>query len=165
MAVVVNDEATVAKFFFFEAHTWFSERTETDPFFKRARIVDLQDAAAFGDDARCRRWINHQLVADFVGAAEDAIVRSRDRVHERSVVADDRTLHFIDLRNDRDLATVGFKIDIVHELARADSDAIDYEIEFRIDIFELVEANVRIDCAAGFLKTVREIIEIDGGVH
>ena len=60
---------------------------------------------------------------------------------------------------------MGFKIDIVHELARADSDAIDYEIEFRIDIFELVEANVRIDCAAGFLKTVRKKIEIDGGVH
>ena len=58
-----------------------------------------------------------------------------------------------------------FKIDIADELARADPGAVNHEFEFRIDVFEFLEANAFVDCAAGFLKAVGEIIEINGGVH
>ena len=57
------------------------------------------------------------------------------------------------------------KIDIVDEFARADPGAIDDEIEFWIDVFEFLETNARVDFAAGFLKSVCEIIQIDGCVH
>ena len=57
------------------------------------------------------------------------------------------------------------KIGIACEFAGADSGAIDHQIESWIDIFEFFKANVRFDLAAGFLKSVGEIIEIDDGVH
>ena len=58
-----------------------------------------------------------------------------------------------------------FKIDIVHEVTRADSSAIDYHTEFWIDVFEFFEVNALIDCAAGFLKSIGEVVEINRGVH
>ena len=57
------------------------------------------------------------------------------------------------------------KIGIVDEFARADPGAVDHEIEFRIDIFQFPETNTGINRAAGLLKAVREVVEIDSGVH
>ncbi len=58
-----------------------------------------------------------------------------------------------------------FEIGIMREFARADPGAIDHEIEFWIDIVEFFEANAVFDFATGFLKTIDEIIEIDGRIH
>src|SRR5437870_21195 len=57
-----------------------------------------------------------------------------------------------------------FKIDIVNELARADSGAVDHEIEFWINGFEFLELNIWVDFAAAFDESVCEIVEIDRGV-
>ena len=57
------------------------------------------------------------------------------------------------------------EISIMHKLARADSCAIDHKIEFCIDIFELFEADVRVDFAASLAKARGEVIEINRGVH
>ncbi len=53
----------------------------------------------------------------------------------------------------------------MHKLARADPCAIDHEIEFSVDIFELFESDVRVHFAAGFAKARGEVIEINRGVH
>ena len=55
------------------------------------------------------------MVAQFIGSAENAIVRARNRVHKRKIVANDRVTQ-IKLRHDRDLAAMRFKIEIVNEL-------------------------------------------------
>jgi hypothetical protein len=57
------------------------------------------------------------------------------------------------------------EISIPHERARADPCAIDHEVEFSVDIFELFEAHVRVDFAASLAKARREIVEINRGVH
>lgn len=58
-----------------------------------------------------------------------------------------------------------FKVDIVNELTRADSGAVDHEIEFWINGFEFFELNIWVDFAAGSDESVCEIVEIDRGVH
>ena len=47
------------------------------------------------------------------------------------------------------------EISITHKLARADSCAIDHEVEFSVDIFELFEADVRVDFAASPCESAR----------
>ena len=81
-----------------------------------------------------------RFVAEFVCAAEDAIVRARDRVYKRRIVADNRAGEIIDLRHDRDLAAMRFKIDILNRVPCADARAVDHEIKSLADIFESFEA-------------------------
>ena len=57
------------------------------------------------------------------------------------------------------------EIGIMDKLARADSCAIDHEVEFCIDIFELFEADVRLDFAASLAKARGEVIEINRSVR
>ena len=57
------------------------------------------------------------------------------------------------------------EIGVMHKLARADSCAVDHEVEFCIDIFELFEADVRVDFAASLAKARGEVIEINRSVH
>src|SRR6476660_9882204 len=92
-------------------------------------------------------------------------MRARDRVHERRVITDNRAGKTLDSRHDCDLTTMWLEIEVMHELARADSCAIDHKVEFGVDIFEFFEADVRMDFAASFAKTRGEVIEIDRGVH
>src|SRR5437588_12075229 len=74
--------------------------------------------------------ISRKIVADFVCSTEDAIIRPRDCVHERRVITHNRTGKAIDSRHNGDLATMRLEIAIVNKLARADSRAVDHEIEF-----------------------------------
>ena len=53
---------------------------------------------------------------------------------------------------------------VMHKLARADSSAVEDEVELCIDIFELFEADVRVDFAS-LAKARGEVIEINRGVH
>ena len=57
------------------------------------------------------------------------------------------------------------EIGVTYKLARADPCAIDHEVEFCIDIFELFEADVRMDFAASLAKARGEVIEINRSVH
>jgi len=68
-------------------------------------------------------------------------------------------------RHDRDLAAMRLEINILHKFARANSRAIDYEIEFLIDFFEAFKMNIGEDLPSSFEKTIREIIEINGCVR
>src|SRR4029434_2396681 len=120
---------------------------------------------AFVDNARGRRWIDSEVVAHLIRAAKITIVRARDCVHERRIVAHNRARETGTLWHERLLAAMRLKIGILNERARPDSGAINHEIEFATDIFEFVEANIRLDFAAGFQKSLCEIIEINGGVH
>src|SRR4030095_8139317 len=138
---------------------------QADALGKNLRIVDLQHMTAFVDNARGRRWIDSEVVAHLIRAAKNTIVRARDCVHERRIVAHNRAQEIVNLWNDGDLAAMRLKIGILNESTRPDSGAIDHEIEFATDIFEFVEANIRLDFAAGFQKSLCEIIEINGGVH
>ena len=106
-----------------------------------------------------------KIVADFVCSAEDAIIRARDCVHERRVITDDRAGKTLDSRHDCDLTAMRLEIVIADKLARADSCAIDHEVEFCIDIFELFEVDVRMDFAASLAKARGEVIEINRSVH
>ena len=58
-----------------------AEWTQTDAFGEDVGLVDIEDAAAFGDDARGRSRVERAIVAEFVCAAEDAIVCARDRIY------------------------------------------------------------------------------------
>ena len=58
-----------------------------------------------------------------------------------------------------------FEVGIADQFAGTNAGAVDHEIEFRIDLFEFLEENIRIDCTARFQKTRSEIIEIDRSVH
>ena len=57
------------------------------------------------------------------------------------------------------------EIVVTNKLARADSCAVDHEVELCIDIFELFEADVRVDFAASLAKARGEVIEINRSVH
>src|ERR1700730_15299794 len=108
-------------------------------------MVDVQDAAAFGDDASGGDRIDMSIFTQFVRAAEDAIVPARDDVHERSIVGDDRAVEIADLGNDSDLSAVRFKIEILNEFFRANAGAVDHQIERKVDVFQLLEANAIVD--------------------
>src|SRR4030095_3446530 len=90
VTVVVNDGAAVAQTIAFEADAWFAGWAQAHAFGENLRIADLQDAAAFGDDARCNRWIDLAIIAHFVRAAENAVIRARDGVHQRREGGDTR---------------------------------------------------------------------------
>ena len=60
---------------------------------------------------------------------------------------------------------MGFKIGVLHQHPRTDSSAIDDEIELRIDLFQFGKAFVWLHLAACVAETLREIIEVNGGVH
>ena len=92
MAVVVNDRAIIAKVLAFEANARFAKWTKADALVEDTGIIDLQNATALGDDCRCCSRINGEIVADFIRAAEKAIIPARDRVHERLIVANDRAI-------------------------------------------------------------------------
>ena len=112
MAVVVDHGAAVAEFSFFKADAWLSKWAKTDAFAKNSRLLDLQNARAFGDDRFGCHRIRIKIVAHVVRAAEDAVVRPWDRLHQRRVVAYNRAIEIVDLRNDRDLAAMRLKIRI-----------------------------------------------------
>src|SRR5438093_7379803 len=57
------------------------------------------------------------------------------------------------------------EIDVVHKFARADARTIDHQPELLIDVFELLEADIRVDFAASFAKTRGEIIQVNRRVH
>ena len=78
MAVIVNDGAAVAQLLALEANAGFAERAEADAFGENVRFFDVQNATAFGDDARGCGRIDMSIFAQFVRAAEDAIVRARE---------------------------------------------------------------------------------------
>ena len=61
--------------------------------------------------------------------------------------------------------TVWLEIGVIHKLARTDSCAVDHEIEFSVDIFELLEADVRVHFAAALAKARGEVVEINRSVH
>jgi hypothetical protein len=127
--------------------------------------VDVQHSAAFGDNSRRRCGISRQVVADFICSTENAIVCTRDCVHERRVIADNRAGKTLDSRHDCDLTAMRLEIRVLDKLARANPCAIDHEIEFCIDILEFVEADVWMDFAASLAKARGQIIEINRGVH
>ena len=102
----------------------------------------MQHSAAFSDDSTSCFWIESEVTAQIIRSAEKAIVRARDRVHERRVIADDRTGEIFDSRHGGDLATMRLEIHILHKFARADSCAVDHEIERAIDILEFFEMHI-----------------------
>ncbi len=59
------------------------------------------------------------------------------------------------LRHDCDLTTMWLEIGVIHKLARADSCAVDHEVELCIDIFEFFEADVRVDFPAKPYQSAR----------
>ena len=63
------------------------------------------------------------------------------------------------------LTAMRLEIGIMHQLARADTRAIDYEVESFVDIFEFFEADERVDFAASLVKARGEVIEINRGVR
>ncbi len=103
---------------------------------------------------RRRRWIGIEIVADFVCAAANAIIRARNCVHKRRIVADNCAAEIIDLWDDRDLAAMWFEIDILNKFACADTRAIDHQIKGWADVFEFFEFNVTMDLAAGLDESV-----------
>jgi len=82
------------------------------------------------------------IIADGIGAAENAIVRAWNSVHQWGVVADN-CLRQIELRHDRDLAAVRFQFRIVNQFARADAGAIDDQIKITRSFFYLTLPAVR----------------------
>src|SRR5205823_14611455 len=74
VAVVVDDRAAIAHFCSLDANAGTAKRTDADTFGEQLRFVDLEDAAAFGDNARGGGRIDRAIVAQIVRAAEDAIV-------------------------------------------------------------------------------------------
>src|SRR5262245_10008250 len=105
-----------------------------------------------------------ETIAEFIRPAEDAIIRARNRVHQRLVVTNNRGRKTLNLRNNCDLASMWFDIRIMHKLARTNSCAINNEVEFCIDVFECFEADIRVDFATGLAKTRGEVIQINRGV-
>src|SRR5439155_26319698 len=97
---------------------------------------------AFLKNRRCSAGIDNEIIADFVCPAEYAIVRARDCVHERCVIANDRAREFFNLGNNDDLAAVRLKIGIVNELAGTNAGAVDQEMEFGGGVFEFFEAGI-----------------------
>ena len=57
------------------------------------------------------------------------------------------------------------EIGVIHKLARADSCAVDHEVELCIDIFEFFEADVRVDFPGSLAKARCQVIEINRSVH
>ena len=80
------------------------------------------------------------FIADLIRAANYAVVRARNRVHQRCVIANDG-VGKIEFPHDRHLAAVWFHFQIGYEFAGADPRAVENQIEVRIDIFEAVETN------------------------
>src|SRR5947209_4271693 len=58
VAVVVNDRAPVAQTIAFEADARFAKWAKANPFGQNPRLADAQNAAAFANNAQCRRWID-----------------------------------------------------------------------------------------------------------
>ena len=56
---------------------------------------------------------------------------------------------------------MGLEIEILCKLPRADSCAVDHEIEFAIHLFEFVEVDIRVNFAASPAKTRGEVVEIN----
>jgi hypothetical protein len=57
------------------------------------------------------------------------------------------------------------EIGVLCQFTRANPGAVDYQIEFVLNVFEFFKANIRINCAARFLKTRGQIIEINVCIH
>ena len=122
-------------------------------------------AATLSDDSRGCCGINGKIVAEIVCPSENAIVPARDRVHQRGVITNDGVWKIFDPRHNRDLAAMWLKIGIMDEFARANSGAVNHEIELWIYVFKFFEAHVFGDLTSGFQKAVRQIVEINGRVH
>lgn len=164
MAVVVNEDASVAQLGSFNTNTRPAKGAETDPFGEHPRFVNPEDARALIDHPRGCRRVDLAIVAQVVCATENAIGRPGKGIHERGVVGNDRKRE-IDFRNDRDLSAMWFKIGILHESSRPDAGAIDDEIERGLDVFQGVEKSVLVDLATRVSETMCEESKVDGRVH
>jgi hypothetical protein len=145
--------------------TCFIGAIGNDALGENAWFVDLQHTTAFLDNSLCRCGICRQVVAEIVCSTENAIVGARDRVHERRVITDNCRGETLDFRYDCDLPAMRLEIGVMHKLARADTRAIDHEVESFVDIFQFFKADVRVDFAASLVKARGEVIEINRGVR
>ncbi len=109
---------------------------------------DLQDAAAFRDDPRSRRRVRRKISADFIRAAEDAIVSARDGVHERRIVADGGVRE-LELRDYGDLPAMRFNFPVRDKCPRSNPGAIDDEFAFGAHLFQGGEPMIAMDFALG----------------
>jgi hypothetical protein len=113
----------------------------------------------------CCGGVDGEIIAQVICSAEHAIVSARDRVHERRIIANYRAGKTFDSGHDRDLPTMWLEIDVARKFAGANSCTIDHQIELLIDVFEFLEAYIRVDFAASLEKTRGEIIEVNRRVR
>src|SRR6266516_1213090 len=162
---MVNGGATIAQTIAFEPDTWFAERAQADSLSENNRLVDVQHTAALSDNSiRCCR-ICGEIITEIVCATENAIICARNCIHERRVIANNGAGKSFDSRYDCDLTAMRLEIAILHKVARANSCAVNHQVEFRMDLFEFFKANIRLDRAACFEKPRGQIIKINRGVH
>ena len=140
----------------------FSERAQSDLHGDHRRRVDPEDAAAFGNDRGGVGGWGLAIFADRIGAAENAIVRARNGVHQWGIVADN-CLRQIDLWHNRDLTAVRFQIRIVNQFTRANTGAIDDHIKIARNFVHLTNMG-GLDCATGGAEPVGQVIEVNCGI-
>ena len=162
MSVIVNEGAAVGQSFALKAYPGFSKRTQPDLHDDHGRRFDAENAAALGNNRGCIGGRGRAIFADRIGAAENAIVRARNGVHQWGIVADNR-LRQIELRHNHDLTAVGFQFRIASQFACADAGAIDDHIKIARNFLHLINMS-RLNCAAGVVEPVGQVIEVDRGV-